>query len=107
MKGLSTFWRKWTRQAPKRLMPRARLALERLEARELLNGAPGPDQHVLILSVDGLHGADVTDPALQGALKNIVALEKTGVTYSNAFTTSPSDSFPGTLSYLTGAGPGT
>ena len=56
--------------------------VERLEARELLNAAPtlvqpsapGPDQHVLILSVDGLHNADVTDPALQGALKNTRAL---------------------------------
>jgi len=64
-------------------------------------------QHVLILSVDGLHGADVADPALQADLPNIISLEKTGVTYTNAFTTSPSDSFPGTLAYLTGANPRT
>jgi hypothetical protein len=95
-------------------MPRAYLALETLETRELLSAppalvpsAPGPDQHVLILSVDGLHNADLTDLALQGALPSIRALEKAGVTYTNAFTTSPSDSFPGTLSYLTGALPGT
>src|SRR5262249_55553448 len=30
-----------------------------------------------------------------------------GVTFENASTTSPSDSFPGALAYLTGAGPGT
>ena len=67
----------------------------------------GRYQHVLILSVDGLHGADVADPALQADLPNIISLEKTGVTYTNAFTTSPSDSFPGTLAYLTGANPRT
>ncbi|MDF5732236.1 MAG: alkaline phosphatase family protein [Rhizonema sp. PD38] len=62
-------------------------------------------QHVLILSIDGLHGADIADATLQSDLPNIISLEKTGVTYTNAFTSSPSDSFPGTLSYLTGASP--
>ena len=64
-------------------------------------------QHVLILSVDGLRSADILDPALQPYLTNINSLRSVGVTYPNAFTTSPSDSFPGTLSYLTGAGPAT
>ncbi|MDF5712305.1 MAG: alkaline phosphatase family protein [Rhizonema sp. NSF051] len=64
-------------------------------------------QHVLILSIDGLHGADIADAALQSNLPNIISLEKTGVTYTNAFTSEPSDSFPGTLSYLTGASPKT
>lgn len=63
--------------------------------------------HVLILSVDGLHSADLQDPALKPYLKNIDHLRSEGVTYPNAYTTSPSDSFPGTLSYLTGAGPKT
>lgn len=67
----------------------------------------GRYQHVLILSVDGLHSADVADPALQADLPNIISLEQTGITYANAFTTSPSDSFPGTLAYLTGANPRT
>ena len=69
--------------------------------------APGPDQHVLILSVDGLHQADVTDPNLAPDLTNILKLQQGGVAYTNASTTKPSDSFPGTLSYLTGAGPAT
>lgn len=64
-------------------------------------------KHVLILSVDGLHGADVADPVLQSDLPNIRSLEQTGVTYTNAFTTQPSDSFPGTLAYVTGATPRT
>ncbi|MEH2297559.1 MAG: alkaline phosphatase family protein [Nostoc sp.] len=69
--------------------------------------APGSYQHVLILSVDGLRSADILDPGLQRYLTNINSLRSVGVTYPNAFTTSPSDSFPGTLSYLTGAGPAT
>ncbi len=64
-------------------------------------------KHVLILSVDGLRSADLQDPALQAYIPNIIQLEGMGVTYPNAFTTSPSDSFPGTLSWLTGAGPAT
>jgi hypothetical protein len=79
--------------------------VELLENRTLLNAAPA--QHVLILSLDGLHQADVADPNLAPYLTNILALQPAGVTYTNASTTSPSDSFPGTLSYLTGAGPGT
>jgi YVTN family beta-propeller protein len=57
--------------------------------------------------VDGLHGADVTDANLAPFLVNTRSLANSGVSYTNAHTTSPSDSFPGTLSYLTGALPGT
>jgi acid phosphatase len=67
----------------------------------------GPDQHVLLISVDGLHEADVTDPNLQPDLTNLRALQKAGVSYTDASTSKPSDSFPGTLSYLTGASPRT
>jgi arylsulfatase A-like enzyme len=79
------------------------MQLEVLEDRNLLS----PVQHALLLSVDGLHQADIADPNLQPFLINTINLQNHGVTYSNAHTTSPSDSFPGTLSYLTGAGPGT
>lgn len=80
-------------------------SIERLESRLFFSTA-NPN-HVLILSVDGLRHADVADPALAPDLTNILGLQAQGVTYSKATTTSPSDSFPGTLSYLTGAGPGT
>jgi hypothetical protein len=92
-------------QRRQRPLRRPRLDLERLEERTLLSGAPA--QHVLLLSVDGLHSADVADPALAAFLTNTLQLQNAGITYSNAHTTSPSDSFPGTLSYLTGAHPGT
>jgi arylsulfatase A-like enzyme len=83
----------------------APLLLETLEDRLVLSTATA--QHELLLSVDGLHNADISDPRLTSVLTNIKGLQTNGVTYTNASTTSPSDSFPGTLSYLTGAGPGT
>ena len=66
-----------------------------------------PFQHVLIISVDGLHGADLTDSSLTKYMPNITSLEKSGIMYTNAFTTNPSDSFPGTTAILTGAHPKT
>jgi YVTN family beta-propeller protein len=95
----------WLR--PRRLRPRRRpwLTVEVLEARDVPSANPA--SHVLILSVDGLHQADVADPNLAADLTNILKLQQGGVTYTHASTTHPSDSFPGTLAYLTGAGPGT
>jgi acid phosphatase len=63
-------------------------------------------QHVMLISVDGLRQADIADPALAPYLTNIKALQATGTTYTNATTSTPSDSFPGELNYLTGASPG-
>jgi hypothetical protein len=72
--------------------------------------------HVLLLSVDGLHQADVADPVLQTAtnptnhqpvLQNILGLVHQGVSYTNASTPVPSDSGPGTYAEMTGAHPAT
>jgi hypothetical protein len=95
----------WKRIAGRsgRQQRQASLGVERLEDRCV----PSAAQHVLFLSVDGLHNADIADPALQSSMTSIRSLENNGVTFTNAHTTSPSDSFPGTLSYLTAAGPGT
>ncbi len=65
------------------------------------------EKHVLILSIDGLRAADLADPNLQKDIPNILSLENSGVTFTNAYTTVPSDSFPGTLAYFTGATPKT
>ncbi len=80
------------------------------DAAGFANGTVGlntGEKHVLLLSIDGLRNADLADPNLQADLPNILSLEKLGVLYTNASTSSPSDSFPGILSYLTGAGPAT
>ena len=79
------------------------------DAAGFANGTVGlkAEPHVLLLSVDGLRQADLSDPKLQAAIPNILALAKSGVSFTNATTSTPSDSFPGLLSYLTGASPKT
>jgi arylsulfatase A-like enzyme len=105
IKGFIKDRRERGRRYKKDLRHRARPQLELLEDRRVPSVATA--QHELLLSVDGLHNADLSDPQLGPVLTNIENLQDAGVTYTNAHTTSPSDSFPGTLSYLTGAGPGT
>ncbi|WP_298921460.1 alkaline phosphatase family protein [uncultured Nostoc sp.] len=68
---------------------------------------PGKFKSVLLLSIDGLRQADLEDAKLQQYLPNINSLRQTGISYTNAFTSIPSDSFPGVLNYLTGASPKT
>ena len=63
--------------------------------------------HVLVISIDGLHNSDLSVANLQSSLTNIKRLQNEGITYTNAFTSAPSDSFPGELNYITGANPGT
>jgi phospholipase C len=115
-KSFSELIRQALRAGRQRRINRSRttLRVEALEDRTMPNASSF--DHVLLLSVDGLHQADVADPILQaatnptngnGVLQNILGLERQGVSYTNASTTSPSDSFPGTLAYLTGAHPGT
>ncbi len=67
----------------------------------------GQFNSVMIISVDGLRQADLADPKLQAYLPNIANLQKTGITYTNSSTPTPTDSFPGTLAYTTGASPKT
>ena len=68
---------------------------------------PAPYAHVLLISVDGLHGIDlqnyVSDPAHAGS--TLTALAQGGTSYLDAYTTAPSDSFPGMIAQVTGATP--
>jgi hypothetical protein len=73
------------------------------KASDLLSSFNFKQNHSLIVSVDGLRQADVSDPNLGADLTNIHALQSGGISYTNALTTKPSDSFPGALAYLTGA----
>jgi hypothetical protein len=77
----------------------------------LMASAPGAfgqrARHVIIISIDGLHEADLTDPVTSVLIPHIMALAHAGIWYQNASCAHPSDSFPGTLAYLTGAGPAT
>lgn len=72
------------------------------------NAAPDHDQpirHVLLLSVDGLHQADVMRWVHEHPGSALARLRAQGVTYAQARTTTPSDSFPGLLSMVTGGTP--
>ncbi len=63
--------------------------------------------HVLLISVDGLHAADLTrwiaDPAHSGGA--LAGLARHGAVYPHADTTGPSDSFPGMIAQATGGTP--
>ncbi|MDH6257493.1 alkaline phosphatase family protein [Bradyrhizobium sp. BR13661] len=64
-------------------------------------------RHVLLLSIDGLHQHDLATCLQSGACPTLAKLAGHGLTYTNARTTTPSDSFPGLLAQLTGGTPKT
>jgi hypothetical protein len=66
-----------------------------------------PAKHVLLLSVDGLHQSDLAYYVAKNPTSALAELVSGGTEYSHAQTTFPSDSFPGMVAQLTGAGPGT
>src|SRR3954451_9412048 len=70
-------------------------------------GPAAPYQHVLVLSIDGLHAADLTDPATAAYLPDVLSLASHGVTYSNAYAVKPTDNFPNAVAQFTGALPRT
>jgi hypothetical protein len=61
--------------------------------------------HVLLISVDGLHQSDLTKCISDGLCPNLAELARGGVTYTNASTSHPSDSSPGLMALVTGATP--
>jgi len=61
--------------------------------------------HVLLISVDGLHMVDVMRYISAHPNSAMAQLYNSGVTYSNAATAKPSDSFPGILAITTGGTP--
>ncbi|HEY2526539.1 MAG TPA: alkaline phosphatase family protein [Xanthobacteraceae bacterium] len=61
-----------------------------------------PIEHVLLISIDGFHAVDLTNCVASGLCPNLAGLARHGTIYANAFTTKPSDSFPGMLAQVTG-----
>src|SRR5260221_2215398 len=61
--------------------------------------------HVLLISVDGLHALDVARYVENHPQSALAELSRHGVTYTNARTPSLSDSFPGLLALVTGGSP--
>ncbi|MBV8659498.1 MAG: alkaline phosphatase family protein, partial [Burkholderiales bacterium] len=62
-------------------------------------------KHVLLVSIDGMHAQDLENFIAHEPQSTLAKLAKQGVRYSQARTTAPSDSFPGTLALITGGTP--
>ena len=65
----------------------------------------GAVQHVLLLSVDGLHALDVSRFIQSHPQSAMAELARHGVTFTNAALPGNSDSFPGLLALVTGGSP--
>nr|WP_197537208.1 MULTISPECIES: alkaline phosphatase family protein [Frankia] len=66
-----------------------------------------PVRHVLLLSVDGLHQADLSAYVRTHPGSALAGLVGAGVSYTHASTPVPSDSFPGLIAQVTGGNPAT
>lgn len=64
-------------------------------------------RHVLLLSVDGMHQADLARYVTSHPHSALAALARRGTSFSHASTPIPSDSFPGMVGQVTGGNPGT
>lgn len=64
-----------------------------------------PIQHVLMVSVDGLHSVDLNRYIATHPNSNLSMIAKSGVVYQNAYIDGLTDSFPGLMGLVTGATP--
>jgi hypothetical protein len=71
------------------------------------NTADRKTEHVLLISVDGLHQSDLAWFVQMHPQSTLAALNARGIDYSNASTPFPSDSFPGMVGPATGGNPAT
>ena len=62
-------------------------------------------QHVLLISIDGMHAADYQYCVSHGTCPALARLGATGVNYTRTSTSRPSDSFPGLMALMTGGSP--
>ncbi len=66
---------------------------------------PASVQHVLLLSIDGLHQSDLAWYVQQHPSSALAKLTRSGVEFTGAQTPFPSDSFPGMVGQVTGGNP--
>ena len=62
-------------------------------------------QHVLYISVDGMHESDLQWYVKNNPSSTLAKLDGNGVEFTNAQTSNPSDSYPGIVAPFTGGGP--
>jgi hypothetical protein len=72
-----------------------------------MDGGEPKIKHVLLISVDGMHAIDLTNYVASHPNSTLAHLSAHGVTFDNASTSQPSDSFPGLASLVTGGSPTT
>jgi hypothetical protein len=91
-------------------------ALALLAGTALATAAQAADiDHVLLISIDGMHSLDFINCASgvsgvnggQPYCPNLAALKAAGVSYLDASTSKPSDSFPGLMAIVSGGSPRT
>ena len=70
-----------------------------------VQGPLAATKRVLLISVDGLHQVDLANWIAANPTSTLAKLANTGVEYTQAHTTTPSDSFPGMVALVTGASP--
>jgi hypothetical protein len=63
--------------------------------------------NVLLISVDGMHYVDLANYVMLNPRSNLALLQAHGATFTEMFTTKPSDSYPGLNAIVTGATPRT
>ena len=92
------------------------LALRNLTAAAFLTAmAGGPlahagdirNNHVLLISIDGMHAVDYEICVKNNTCPDLAKLGKTGVNFTRTTTARPSDSFPGLMALVTGGTPRT
>jgi hypothetical protein len=69
------------------------------------HGGPKKTERVLLLSIDGFHDFDLTNYVAAHPSSALASLVARGTTYTQATSSVPSDSFPGTLAMVTGGSP--
>jgi hypothetical protein len=62
-------------------------------------------EHVLLISVDGMHSIDVSNYIAANPNSTLAELANHGIRYDNAYIPSISDSFPGLAALITGGSP--
>ncbi len=66
---------------------------------------PARVSRVLLISIDGLHALDLANYVQAKPDSTLAKLARHGVTYTNALTAMPSNSWPGLLAMITGGSP--
>ena len=85
----------------------ARLALSSAILACSIHAADLKKDHVLLISIDGMHAVDYENCVKAGTCPNLAALSRAGVNYTRTSTSRPSDSFPGLMALVTGGTPKT